>query len=459
MRAFFPIVFAMCLWIAGCSQPHLADDVAVLHVEMPFRNLDPRAATDAVSQRINNLTHIALVRQNEKMQLVGELAESWKIEGYRRFKFKLRPNVVFQDGSAVTADAVLTVFKEYQTDSPHSFALEHVIHIKKLGPLEVLIETDRAQPFLLSDLPLLKVFKRDGGRIVGAGRYLTVLQASDEVRLQRFDRYFEKAPANGLKQITFRYVSDETTRYQLFKRGESNSIYNSLSLSKLEHLIQNLPEGQQYLVGPGLSVTYLSFNFRNEKLKDLRVRQAIAHAIDREAIMRFRMGPFATIASGLISPSINDYYEPRVRRYEFNQAKAEKLLDEAGFPRRGRWRFKLSFKCTSEKFSYDIVMMLVGQLQAVGIDARIQTVEAGTFFSDIRAGNFDVFVSRWTGVSNPSIYYKAFHTSQIGKTNRGAYSNAKLDELLEQATSEINDVTRQNCFRKFNKLQQKNYPT
>lgn len=441
----------MALICQSCTRPNLPSDTAVFLVEMPFRNLDPRQATDAVSQKIGNLIHAALVRHDENMALTGELAESWTVEAYRKFRFKLRRNAFFHDGSPITADDVVSSLSEFRTDSPHAVALAQVTRISKTGPYEVLIETSRPQPFLLYDLPIFKIYKRVGGRQIGAGRFLIENQGDTEVFLTRFNRFFETAAPNALSKIGFRYISDETTRYQVFARGDANVLINSFSLSKLLHLLDHLPPTMHYVLSPGINYTYLSFNFRDAKLRNLKVRQAIAHAIDREAILKYRMGPLGSLAKGIVAPAVAEYYEPDVKQYAFDRKKAEVLLDEAGFARQGRWRFKLTFKCTAEKFAYDMVTMLAGQLRAVGIDARIQTVEAATFFADIRKGNFDVFVSRWIGVTNPSIYFKAFHSSQIGKTNRGAYSNAALDRLIEQGMSEPENGKRRAAFSKIQK--------
>lgn len=462
MRVFFPTIrlrkicinaaiLAAALVSQGCTRPGLPADTAVLLVEMPFRNLDPRQATDAVSQKIGNLVHAALVRHDERMRVKAELAESWTIEEHRKFRFKLRKNALFHDGTPVDADAVVQSLNGFRENSPHAVVLSHVTRISKTGPYEILLETDRPQPFLLHDLPIFKVHKREGPRQIGAGRFLMQRQSETEVWLTRFDRFFEPLAVGTLSKLVFRYISDETTRYQLFARGDSNVILNTFGLSKSLHLLAHLPATMRQVLSEGVNYSYLSFNFRDSKLQNLKVRQAIAHAIDREVIRKHRMGPLGVLAKGIVAPAVHEYHEPNVKEFAFDPKKAEALLDEAGYPRQGRWRFKLTFKCTAEKFSYEMVTMLAGQLRAIGIDARLQTVEAATFFADIRAGNFDVFMSRWIGVTNPSIYFRAFHSSQIGKTNRGAYSNAQLDRLIEQGLSESNSAKRREIFSKVQK--------
>lgn len=447
LTLFFAVVFG------GCARPVLPRDTAVVLVEMPFRNIDPLKATDAVSQKIGNLIHLALVRNDTKMRMVPELAQSWKIDGYKRFHFKLNPGARFHDGSPVTAGDVVRCFDDYRKNSPHSIALLNVKRVWASSLRDVHVETTMPQPFLLNDLPVLKVFKRDsGGAAIGAGRYKLVRETANLIELERVKEFFEPAPEPGLSKINFRYVSDETTRYQLLVRGDGNVALSSLTPTKSDYLLKNMPPHLGAVWARGINVSYLSFNFRNPHLKNLKVRQALAHAVDAAEVQKHRIKTLGEVATGILSPALEEYYEPNVKTYRRNRKLAEKLLDEAGYPRRGRWRFPLTFKVTPEKFSYDLVTIIAAQLREVGIDARIRAVDAATFFADVKAGNFDLFHSRWIGVNNPSIYFRAFHSSQIGKFNRGAYVNSEMDKLIEQGMSETNDARRKEIFSRVQKL-------
>ncbi|MBI3543978.1 MAG: ABC transporter substrate-binding protein [Deltaproteobacteria bacterium] len=441
--------------------PAIPKGTAVMLVEQQPRNIDPLHAADAVSQKIDNLLHASLVRATPSMGLEPYLAESWKVRGYRDFSFTLREGLRFHDGSPLDAAAVVRALELYRGDSPHAIALKHVRRIWAEGARHVRLETDSPQPFLLHDFPLLKIFKRDGARIVGAGRYKVVSEKPDEIRAVAVDGAFDAVPADGFREIVFRHVADDTTRYQRLVRGDGNVLLSALSLTKTDYLRKNPPRGLAIVDAAGVNYSYLAFNFRNPRLANLKVRQAIAHAIDVDDVIEHRIRGFGRRASGILAPAHRDYYEPDVESYAYDAAKAERLLDEAGYPRReGGWRFPLFFKTTTDKFGNELARIVVNELRHVGIDARLDIVEPGTFFAQVNAGNFDMFHSRWIGVNSPAIYFRAFHSSQAAPKgmNRGAYSSPELDRLLELGMNEVDDARRKGYFSKAQKLVARELP-
>ena len=437
-------------------------------IEQQARNLDPLFATDAVSQKINNLIHASLVRFDARMRVEGELAASWKIRGYRDFRFKLRPNLKFQDGTPLTADDVVHALNEFKGSplpllkpaaakrgSPHAIALAHVTKISAQGPLLVRLETDSPQPFLLNDFSLLKIFKRKGKEVIGAGRYRLTRETPIEIHVAASDTYHEPIPKDSFREITFKYVSDDNTRYQYLVRGDGNVVLSGISLTKTEYLRQHGPKRMQIIDSAGTNVSYICLNFKEPHLAQLKVRQAIAQAIDIPGLLKYRIGGFGYLSTGILAPAHADYYESNVERYPFDRAKAERLLDEAGYPRTGPggWRFALTFKTTTEKFGNEMARLLANEIRQVGIDIRLDVVEAGTFFADINAGNFQLFHSRWIGVNSPAIYYRALHSSQShGALNRGSYSNAELDKLIDKGMSEVDDRKRREDFSQVQKI-------
>ena len=160
------------------------------------------------------------------------------------------------------------------------------------------------------------------------------------------------------------------------------------------------------------------------------MRQALAYAIDRESIIRHllkerrdrRQRPAFAAQLGL-------------RRYAsmqwpYDPGSAKQLLDEAGFPDPDgdgpRPRFRLSFKTTNIDLRRRIAEAFKEQLQQVGIELEIRTYEWGTFFSDIKKGNFHLYSLAWVGIQDPDIYYQIFHSASVPPNgdNRGRYSNA-----------------------------------
>ncbi|MEW6055416.1 MAG: ABC transporter substrate-binding protein [Bdellovibrionota bacterium] len=456
LRFISRLLAVLPLWFGiACQRPSVPADTAVVVVESRPRNLEPYLAGDAVGQKIGNLIHAGLFEIGKDMKPSPGLAESVAIENQRRFHFKLRPGLFFHDGTPLRASDVVRSIEEFRQKSPHAVVFDPVQRVYHRGDHDLFIETRAAQPFLLYDLPAVKVFKRVNGAVVGAGQFRLVELTASGALLERVESKMSEDQGGNLKKIKFLFVQDELTRYQLLVRGDANVAINSLGLIKTHHLQAHLKGELQLRKSEGVSFGYLCFNFKNPKLADLKVRQAIAHSIDVQTILTHRMHGYAKPATGILSSAHREYYQPAVEAYPYDPALAERLLDEAGFPRPspGAKRFALNFKTTSERAGYDMAKVLSEYLRQVGIDVRLQVVETGTFFSEIKAGNFDLFQARWVGVTNPSIYARVFHSSQSrGGLNRGAYSNKAMDDLLDKAMSEPDDRKRRNLFSEVQKL-------
>ena len=142
-------------------------------------------------------------------------------------------------------------------------------------------------------------------------------------------------------------------------------------------------------------------------------------------------------ANGLLAP-LNWAYDETVPRWPYDPVRAKRLLDEAGFSdpdgNGPLPRFRLSFKTTNIDLRRRIAEALKEQLQEVGIELEIRSYEWGTFFSDIKKGNFHLYSLAWVGIMDPDIFYQIFHSQSVPPAgdNRGRYHNAELDRLLEQ---------------------------
>jgi len=173
------------------------------------------------------------------------------------------------------------------------------------------------------------------------------------------------------------------------------------------------------------------------------VRQAIAHAIDRDAIIRHLLKGLGTPATGLLSP-FHWAYESSVSRFDYSPERAKKLLDEEGFPDPDgdgpRPRFRLSYKTTTLDLRRRIAVAFKEQLSQVGIDLDVRAYEWGTFYGDIQKGNFHLYSLSWVGVTDPDIYFSLFHSTSVPPqgNNRGRYHNAEIDRLLEQGRRSLN---------------------
>jgi ABC-type transport system substrate-binding protein len=224
-------------------------------------------------------------------------------------------------------------------------------------------------------------------------------------------------------------LDDNSKALQLI-RGDVDVMSTSLSLSKTRWIESQYANRFRVIERPnGVNVSYLAFNLRNPHLKKLEVRKAIALAINREEYVRHKMFGFGSVAGSLLSPELE---ESVPQDFAYDPALGEKLLDQAGYPRGSDGvRLRLHFKTTSVRDGYEMALAIQYALARVGIQLTLDIVEPAVFFASIRKGAFDLYTSRWIGVSDASIFQRTLATGN--PDNRGAYSNAEMDVLLDQS--------------------------
>ena len=188
----------------------------------------------------------------------------------------------------------------------------------------------------------------------------------------------------------------------------------------------------------GTEIQYLGLNLRDPLLQDARVRQAIACAIDREIIIQTLMLGHAQPALSLLPPS-HWAFAGDVARYDYDPARAKRLLDEAGQrPGADGVRLHLTMKTSNAEDARLLASVIQQQLAGVGIALDLRSYEYATFYSDVTRGAFQMYSLRWIGGNEqPDIFSYAFSTARFSPkgANRGHYSNARLDALLDDAAA------------------------
>ncbi|MGE5284559.1 MAG: ABC transporter substrate-binding protein, partial [Actinomycetota bacterium] len=192
---------------------------------------------------------------------------------------------------------------------------------------------------------------------------------------------------------------------------------------------------------PGGNVTYLGYNLRDRALSDARVRRAIALAIDRESIVRTIWKGHADLVSSILPPG-SWALDPALPAVRFDPVRAGRLLDDAGFPDPDGEgplpRLRLTYKTSQNEVRRRVATAIQEQLRHVGISVEIQSLEWGTFFSDIKMGNFQLYSLTWVGIADPDILHHAFHSRSAPPdgANRAGYSDVEVDRLTEAARRE-----------------------
>jgi peptide/nickel transport system substrate-binding protein len=452
-RYFRRWLLGVALLLAGCRFSANSDRLPgylVVGIESDPLQLDPRYATDANGVRISNLIYNSLLRADESGQLEPELAESWRLVNDQTYLFELRHGVKFQNGKPLTAADVKYTFESIQDPknrSPKRSLLKPLQAVDQLGPYQLRFRLSKPEaPFLeqlttgIVPAPSNVTGLPAAWPPVGSGPFiLESVDSGEKITLKTNPSYWEGKPR--VAGLIFKIVPDAMVRVLEFKKGTIDFVQNDIEPEMLPWLKKNTDAEVE--VRQGTTFQYIGINLTHPILKHRKVRQALALAIDRESIVRHLLKDLATPASGLLSP-LNWAYEPSVERWPYDPERAKRLLDEAGFrdpdgegplP-----RFRLSFKTTNIDLRLRIAEALKEQLKRVGIELEIRTFEWGTFYSDIKKGNFQLYSLAWVGVMDPDIYYQVFHSASIPPDgdNRGRYSNARLDRLLEDGRTTTN---------------------
>ncbi len=441
---------ALCLalCIAGCERDASTapPGYAVVGLDNGPVTLDPRYATDAIGSQIGDLLFDGLTRLDDQARYFPHLAADWNTPDPLTFEFHLREGVLFHDGTPVTAADVKATFDSVRAPdsrSPKGVSLAVIEAIDTPDPLTVRFHLREAfAPFLdattMGILPARAVATSPTTAIaapVGSGPFRLVEFAPDErVVLVRFEHYAVR-PAR-LAGVIFKVVPDGLVRLLEFRRGGLDLIQSAIEPDAVAWLRQQ--PHTEVLTRPGTGFQYLGLNLSDPRLSDIRVRRAIAYALDRKALIRTLLRGLATPASGLLAPG-HWAYSGDVPTYGYNPKRAAELLDEAGYPDPDgdgpAPRFRLSYKTTTVDLRKRIAEAIQAQLARVGIALDIRSYEWGTFYGDIKRGNFQIYSLSWVGVADPDIYFLTCHSSQVPPVgnNRGRFVDASVDALTERA--------------------------
>jgi peptide/nickel transport system substrate-binding protein len=292
---------------------------------------------------------------------------------------------------------------------------------------------------------------------VGSGPFRFISAEQDkEVVLERNDRYWGKKAK--VARIRFAVVPDTTTRALELRKGSADLELNALT-PDMETTLGREPR-LQVMRSPGTRLGYMAFNLRDPILKDVRVRQAIAYAIDRQPLMHYLWRDSVRPAASVLPPE-SWAYDADVRQYPYDPAKARQLLDSAGYAAANGVRFHLTMKTSTEESSRSMASVFQQQLREVGIALDIRSYESATFFSDVTHGEFQVYSLRWLGANeDPDIFEYAFSSGRIipNGANRQYYNNPRVDQLIAQASSEADQAARQRDYAEVQRILAEDLP-
>jgi len=450
------LLLASVLALAGCRSAPRDPQTVVFLIESSPANLDPRIGTDVQSQRIDGLLFDGLVAHDANFQFTPALAERWEQPNPQTLIFHLRGGVRFHDGRALrardvvwTIDSMLYPGRPGGVISPKAAAYATVDAVEARDERTVVLHLKHADNFLLTNLSTgaIGIVPEGSGRDfwmhpVGTGPFRFVSQQIDqEVVVERNPLSWSVAPK--LSRVRFAVTPDAITESLELEKGSADVAVNSLPMDSVPAL-SRLPDLRVEKTG-GTEIQYLAFNLLDPLLKDARVRQAIACSIDRNLIIQTLLRGYAQPASSLLPPS-HWAWTGDGPRYDYDPARAARLLDAAGYaPGSGGARFHLTMKTSNDEGTRLLAAVLQQQLAKVGIALDLRSYEFATFYSDVTRGAFQMYSLRWIGGNEqPDIFSHAFSSANFSPkgANRGHYSNTRVDSLLDDAAQSNDTVQR-----------------
>jgi peptide/nickel transport system substrate-binding protein len=450
------LLWLVALLVAGaaCGTTRVASpDLIVVAVPSSPNSFDPRVGTDEVSQRVYQLVFDNLFNLDDRLRVSPGLATSWEAPDDRTYLVHLRNGVTFHDGRTFgAADVVYTFESLIAPDflSPRKGAYRMLDRVEAVDARTVrftLTEPFGSFPINLV-LPIVPAGSGDSLRTrpVGTGPYRFVRFAVDDhLELARFDGYWQGPARNA--GLVLKVVPDDIMRGLELRKGTVDLVVNDLAPDIVFQLAEE--DRLQMVESPGTDYAYIGFNLRDPILSDVRVRRAIGHAIDRDAIVAHLRRGLARPAAGIL-PDISWAYEPGVFEFTHDRARARALLDEAGYPDPGGGapRLRLTLKVSTNAFIRLQAAVIQQDLREVGIELDVRSYEFATLYADVLRGQFQLFTLQWVGVSDPDMLRRVFHSEQMPPTgfNRGHYTNPEVDRLIDRATVATDDETRRDAY-------------
>ena len=463
----FASLSVLCSLACACARP-LPPPPRYLQVDIEISPTatDPRFATDLISSQITELIFDSLVKIDRDGRFVRDLAESVERPDDTHVIFHLKQGIHFSDGRELTARDVKFTYDSIRSPSSLSPKEGGLAELKSVdAPDDHTVVFTTRRPYapalemgMLGIVPegIPSPARGEGLSPPGTGPFrMTRYVRDDAAWLDR--NPYRPAPAGSPAGIVFKVVPDATVRALELLEGVCDVAPNDIEPEVLPYLLGNTNLSLNQ--APGTRYIYLTFNFRNPQLRDLRVRRAIAYAIDRKAIVNSFLRGTARIATGMLVPE-NWAYDGKVKVYDYDPDKARRLLDEAGYRAGagGMRDLKFIYKTTPE--GGRLAEVIQAMLARVGIRIEIRSNEWATFYNDLTRGNFDLASSRWIGVNDPSHYYLTFESTMVPPRgmNRGAYSNPEMDALDEQGIATIDPSQRRAIYGRIQQLAAEDLP-
>ena len=438
--------------------------------------MDPYTRQETIQLAFLSNIYEPLARRNRTLALEPALALSWEQTGPSTWRFHLRPNVKWHDGSAFTsADVVFSVGRTLGKTSAMRAPLSTVKAVRAIDDMTVEFDTNKPDPIFPQEQTSFLIMSKAwceahnsveavqiGGKddnfavrnAMGTGPFRLVSREPDSKTVAERNPHWWDTPEHNLDRVEFHVISSAATRVAALLSGEMDMIYSvppqdmaRISRAQELRLIQS-PELRTIFLGLGVSRDELLASDVKGKnpLKDPRVREAFALAIDAPMIVQRVMNGLGRPTTMLWGPGVNGYDPALDVLIKPDLARAKHLLAEAGYPN----GFSIGFDCPNDRYVMDeqICMAITAMLTRAGINATLSTYPKARYLAKILAPKYDtdLFLLGWTpgtyDAHNVLLTLLGSRAGGRGEGNVGGYSNPAMDGLIDQIGNESDPAKR-----------------
>ena len=454
----FLIKFFLPFLMIGIISPAFS---ATLKWSMPGDSLtlDPHAQNEGPTHMVSRQVYESLVTRTLDMSIQPQLATSWSTTDPETWVFKIRDGVVFSDGSPLKAsDVVFSINRALSGASDVKELIDSITSVKSTFNDQVEIKTDGPNPILLNQLSQIFIMseawsKKNGCEqsqdydasqetycsinAMGTGPFvITLREQNTRTIFERNNNWWGDQSQHNLDKIELLPIKNDATRVAALLSGDIDftNFTPAQDIKRINgsamHKVESTPQARTIFFGMDQGIDELrSSNVKGKNpLKDKRVRLAMYHALDMDAIQDKVMRGLSEPAGMITFPGVQGYTKELDTRLPYDPNLSKKLLAEAGYPD----GFEITLDCPNNRYINDeaICVAAVGMFAKVGIKVNLDAQPKSIHFKDLQNGLSDFYMLGWGVPTFDSHYVYSYLFDSAGSWNKVNFSNARVDELV-----------------------------